>query len=110
MRFQIIRILEKLIRDPSLFADVPPKNTNQSASKSQGGKTRTRKLRTPSGRLLDSVDSEERNSPELPALNIPFASQTAEPEIENPASQEPSDTVSQRKAVETSAFQFLCEQ
>ena len=65
-------------------------------------------------RLLDSVAVEERNSPELPALNIPFASQSEATIDDAKKSKTMELNENTTKTVvgdmENSKFQFLYEQ
>ena len=66
-------------------------------------------------RFLDSFAVEERDSPELPALNIPFANQTeaTAADIEDSKTEEQKDPNAKTNIVtgiENSRFQFLYEQ
>ena len=96
---------------------MPPKYTDQATPKSDDVKEKIEKSEREDHRMkfVDSTSTEERNSPELPTLNIPFASQT-----EEIASENEKDEVNVHKdtcakpvvsdAMEKSTFQFLYEQ
>ena len=95
---------------PSKYSEQPKTNTINADRKSGKSKRRNHKMR-----FLDSVGVEERDSPELPALNIPFASQTEAMSDENKTDKtddlKKTNTKSNTKnSRENSSFQFLYKQ
>ena len=86
----------------------------QKSAKIGNTKSGKSKRRNHKMRFLDSVAVEERDSPELPALNIPFASQTeaTADDTEGSKTEEQKDTSVKTNIVsgmENSRFQFLYE-
>ena len=75
---------------PPKYSEQAERNTEKAKSKSGKSKRRNHKMR-----FLDSVATEERDSPELPALSIPFASQ-----IEAIADENKKDSTDEQKEID----------